>query len=323
MSTTEHQSAVGATWAGVRDLFFRQRNIEPLADDERLDGRTILVTGGTAGLGRAIAEQLVDRGARVVVTGRRPRDLPELGTDAPLTFAPVDLANLETIALLIARFDALEIKFDRVVQNAGMVAQNSRVTPDGFDEMEQVNFVAAVAFFSALWNTGLIASSDGLPRYVVIGSESHRSAVLSGPDDVGRPRSYGAGGAVAEYGRTKLLVTIFAMTLARKMNGALEVHALCPGAVDSEIAREAPGWSRPLLKVVFMLTFQSPRAAAEPAVYLTSAREVAGTTGSYLHLMRRATPSETALDETFGDAVWNHVFGLIAPRGFVEPTAAG
>ena len=317
--TTEHRSAVGATWAGIRDLFVRRREIGPLSPDERLDGRTLLVTGGTTGLGRAVAGQLAERGARVVVTGRQARGLPEIGHDAAVTFAPVDLTALSSIAGLADRFEAEGYRFDGVVQNAAMVAQRGRLTADGFDEMEQVNFTAGVALMSALWSSGLIVSEHGRPRLVVVGSEAHRSAEMGPVTSIGQARTYGAGRAVAEYGRSKLLLLAWAMALARRMSDRLDVFALCPGAVNSELAREAPTWSKPLLAIVFALMFQSPKQAAEPVVYLSCARAEAGNSGTYLHLLRRKRPAASALDEGLGDEVWARVYALLALHGFRPP----
>ncbi len=309
----EHRSALGATWAGIRDVLLRRRELPQLSGSRRLEKQTFLVTGGTSGLGRAVAEGLAAEGARVVVTGREPRGLPPLETEAPIVFAPVDLAHLPSIHALLDRLSG--IRFDGVVQNAGMVAQRARSTADGFDEMEQVNYLASAALVAELWRRELFSSERGLPRYVVVGSESHRSARWDG--ELGGARSYGAGGSVAEYGRSKLLLSSFAMTLSRKMAGRLQVYALCPGAVDSNIAREAPRWSQPLLRLVFALAFQSPQKAAEPVLYLCACDDEP--TGTYVHLLRRKTPSAEAMDEGIGEALWRRTFELLGPHGFRSP----
>lgn len=311
----EHRSAVGATWAGIRDVLFRTRELPRLPATLRLDGRSYLVTGGTSGLGRAIARGLAERGARVVVTGRDARGVPPLGTGAAIEFAPVNLARLASVHELVDRLEG--VRFHGVVQNAGMVAQRARRTVDGFDEMEQVNYLGAAALFAELWRRGGFCARDGTPRYVVVGSESHRSAAAGSMP--GEDRSYGAGGAVAEYGRSKLLLTTFGVTLSAKMADRMRVYALCPGAVNSNIAREAPSWIQPVLRLVFSIAFQSPRRAAEPALYLCTCEEEP--TGTYVHLLRRKTPSSDALDERQGDALWRRTFELLAPHGFEAPTA--
>jgi len=99
------------------------------------------------------------------------------------------------------------------------------------------------------------------------------------------------------------------LTLASALSRRLErdgevgvaVHALCPGPVASGIAREAPAWLRPALRLVFGAFFQSPMRAAEPAVHLACSRELEGRTGVYLHMMREKSPSPEATDRAKGE----------------------
>ena len=79
---------------------------------------------------------------------------------------------------------------------------------------------------------------------------------------------------------------------------------MCPGPINSDIAREAPVWAKPLLKLLFWLFFRSPRRAAEPVVFLCCSRAIEGRSGIYLHLMTEKTPSATALDEEAGRKLW-------------------
>lgn len=316
--TTEHRSAVGATWAGIRDLFIRRRDIEPLPAHVRMEGAKVLVTGGTTGLGRAIAEQLAARGATVVTTGRQPRGLPELGAGPhppPVTFAPVDYADLRQVHALAGTFAQAGLRFTHVIHNAGMVAQRARTTTDGLDEMEQVNVVAPALLTARLLQADLLDARTGVPRMIFVASESHRSVRPDDPLKIGLPRGFGAGGAVAEYGRTKLLLLMLATTLARKTTGRLDVFALCPGAVNSEIAREAPRWSMPLLRAVFSLIFQSPSRAAAPAIYLAGVPHGTEPTGTYLHLLSRKSPSAVAMAPDRGEALWARLHERLLPFG--------
>ena len=79
------------------------------------------------------------------------------------------------------------------------------------------------------------------------------------------------------YGYYKLLLTTLVNELARRLNDGSEtkksVLSLCPGPVNSNIAREAPVVFKPLLKLVFSIFFKSPRKAAEPVVYLAASKD--------------------------------------------------
>lgn len=95
------------------------------ADGMDLGGRTVVVTGGTRGVGAGIARAFVEAGARVLVCARRPPEVPLQGTE----FAPVDLRDPAAVQDF---FDALP-RLDVLVNNAGgaRTGRWSRRTPSG------------------------------------------------------------------------------------------------------------------------------------------------------------------------------------------------
>ncbi|RLD27102.1 MAG: hypothetical protein DRI54_01605, partial [Bacteroidetes bacterium] len=80
--------------------------------------------------------------------------------------------------------------------------------------------------------------------------------------------------------------------------------ALCPGPVNSNIAREAPALFQPLLKVIFKIFFRSPEKASEPVVYLAASKDVEGKTDDYLFLMSRKEVDSKASDQQNGERLW-------------------
>lgn len=326
---SRYGSALGATLAGVTNRLRARRGLEGLAPEHRIDGQTWLVTGASAGLGRAIARQLAERGARVVMAGRR--DDPEARTEVARAggaprHLPMDLARLASVRAAAAALAEEGLRLDGLVLNAGMVAQRGRGTEDGFDEMAQVNFLGHFAFVQEILRLEVLPV-DRAPaaRIVLVSSESHRSAPPLDPATMFEPRAYGASRAVAEYGRTKLMVSTFAQALARRLSDEarvrIAVHSLCPGAVDTNIAREAPAWTKPLLKVVFRAFFRSPEAAAEPALYLACHPGLAARTGVYLHLLQEKAPASAALDATAQDGLWAAAARAVEPTGLRAPSS--
>ena len=122
-------------------------------------------------------------------------------------------------------------------------------------------------------------------------------------------------GSLREYGFTKLCLTVFATELARRLQTSsgvdVAVHSLCPGIVNTNIAREAPGWMQPLIRVVFPLFSATPTSASEPAIYLCCSRSLEGRTGVYLHLMSEKEPASHAVDPETGDKLWVRTEDLI------------
>ena len=95
----------------------------------------------------------------------------------------------------------------------------------------------------------------------------------------------------------------------------LAVHSLCPGAVRTDIGREAPRLLKPALDLTMRAFFQSPERAAQPVVYLACSRAMEGETGVYLHTTRRREPSDRASDPTLGARLWDASGRLLAAHG--------
>ena len=112
------------------------------------------------------------------------------------------------------------------------------------------------------------------------------------------------------------MLSTFATELSKRLSQNEEpdvaVHALCPGAVNTNIAKEAPAWSKPLIKVIFSLFFRNPKKAAEPAMYFACSPSVEGKTGLYLHLMSQKEMDEKALDAQNGEKLWEASEALLA-----------
>lgn len=347
-SAPRYDGAVVATLSGIVD---RLRDRTPplvLSPLDRLDGRTALVTGANRGLGLAIAVQLVARGAHVILACRS--GIPEvmdvvrrdatalatrLGCGGPGTVDAVrlDLADLAQTRSVADELAEDLVTLDVVVLNAGIVTQGARRTKDGFDEMMQVNFLANVAFVVRLLERDVIpnsALSEGpahepddaseaapfVPRVVFVSSESHRTARPLDVDALGTFRTYGMKDTVAEYGYHKLLLETWASELARRLaprgRPEVSVHTCCPGAVATDIAREAPAWVKPVLDPTIKHLFKKPEDGAVPAVWLACARPIEGQTGLYVHVKQEKARAAQADDPRNGGALWARCEALLS-----------
>jgi len=195
------------------------------------------------------------------------------------------------------------------VCNAAMVVKNSRAVKEGLDEMFVVNYFAKFLLAKELLDGNLLNhDSRELPRIIFVASESHRNASAFDWDSFGSYETYGIKQSVARYGYYKLLLLTMASELSRRLNqeGKVQcsVFALCPGPVNSNIAREAPRLFQPLLKLVFGIFFRSPTFACRPVVYLAASKELEGSTGNYMFLMQKKDIDEKATDPENGNRLW-------------------
>ncbi len=306
-----------AVWTGIVDRFRVRRAIAPLAADERLDGRVALVTGGASGLGFATSVDLARRGARVILADRRDpagacrRALSRGAPRDAIEPMEVDLSDLDSVDALAASLAGRAVRLDRLFLNAAIVPTSARTTAQGLDEMFVVNYLSSFALATRLLDSGVLPGDRrgaDVPRVIVVSSEAHRWGEALPVDRLDAPRDGSPRRVLAWYGTYKLLLTTFAWELARRTTAdgvpRIAVHALCPGAMRTGIARELPAPLRIPLDGVMRLLFQDPFVADEPVLHLACSRAVEGRTGVYLHKMARKDVDPRVADPAAGRALW-------------------
>jgi len=151
-------------------------------------------------------------------------------------------------------------------------------------------------------------NNSSVPRIIFVSSESHRNPEAFKWDEFGKFTTYGMKQSMEHYGHNKLLLTTFAVELSRRLNPGgrttCSVFALCPGPVNSNIARESPKLFQPLLKLIFSIFFKSPEDASYPVLYLSASRDVEAKSFDYLFLMNRKEVDSKALDPVNGNKLW-------------------
>ncbi|WP_374777284.1 SDR family NAD(P)-dependent oxidoreductase [Streptomyces sp. NBC_01310] len=178
-----------------------------------LSGRTVLVTGATAGIGYETARQLALRGAVVLLHGRTAEDAQAaadrlVATDGigsalvrPLAADFVRLEEVENLAHAVVRDHP---RLDVLVNNAAIAApERHTLTADGNEIAFQVNFLAHY-LLTHLLESALTSDPGG--RVVNVSSSLHRSGAIQW-NDPQRVRRYSR---LAAYAQSQLALTVFA-----------------------------------------------------------------------------------------------------------------
>ena len=267
-----------------------------------MKGTVCVVTGATSGIGRAAATALAKLGATVVMVGRdRGRTEAAATQIAAVSASPprteiADLASLEQVRGLAGRLAGLE-RVDVLINNAGLVLGERRLTPDGLEHVFALNHLAPFLLTNLLLPK-LTASAPA--RVITVTSDAHSAARL----DLSDPNLEHGWDSWRSYANSKLANILFTRELARRLDGT-GVTANCahPGVVRTGFGRE----SRPLLKLGITIArpfMASPERGADTIVYLASSPDVAGQSGGYYVKRQRREPSAAARDDATAGKLW-------------------
>lgn len=317
----KYNSPLRATLTGIVELFKKQDRIGFLGAEERLDGKRVMITGSSSGLGLAVAKQLSSLGAEVIMAVRS--GIPEKGDEvikasgnSNLKMLHVDLADFSSINQLTDDLIKKVGKIDVLICNAAIVVGQARKTKEGIDEMFMVNYLSKFVLVNRMLALDCFRTSDDHhPRIIFVSSESHRNPTTFEWDSFGQFTPHSMSKTVERYGYYKLLLTTFSQELSLRLNkgdaNIYSVFTLCPGPVNSNIAREAPKWVQAPMKLVFKIFFRSPEIAAEPVVYLSASNSLERKSALYMYLMNRKEVDQKAKDPENGKKLWNKTEALL------------
>lgn len=259
---------------------------------EDLSGKTCLVTGATAGIGRATVRGLLERGATVYFTGRSAakaepvaeslrRELP----GARLQALELELGDVASVRTCAAAFLARDEPLHVLINNAG-VAGHRGLTPSGFELAFGTNHVGHFLLSELLLER---IRQSAPARIVNVSSQAHFDAKTIDFEAVRRPTRSISG--MPEYSVSKLANLLHAQELARRLQGSgVTSYALHPGVVASDIWRRVPWPVRPLIKA----RMRSPEDGARTSLYCGCAPELIHESGNYYDDCRRTEPSRHA-----------------------------
>jgi len=322
MAEGRFTNPVVASLAGVKDFFSRQKLASRLTEEDRADGKTVLITGSNAGLGKALAVEFARRGARVIMACRS--QIPEAGEQVKelsgselVEMRFVDLSKITTIHEFVTSLLSDGIKIDICVLNAAVALPGPRKTDTGQDEFFQVNYLSNVILTRLLIQQGIIElKTEGkLSRLLFISSDSHQGASYIDYSEFGQYFDYGVSKAISNYSYFKLVLNTYAVELSKRINGeqlVLGILVICPGPVHSNIVKEAPWLLRMILKGIFRIVFRSPAKAALPVIYMALSADFEGRTSEYLHMFNPKKMDPKVYDPAEGQKLWERSGDLLS-----------
>jgi NAD(P)-dependent dehydrogenase (short-subunit alcohol dehydrogenase family) len=288
---------------------------EPQKREIATTAPTFLVTGATSGVGEAIAAQLAERGARVLL-GARTTERGEVAADrirsrvpdADLGVAAADLSLMREVRSLAYEVMDSTKRLDGLILNAAEARSDLVLTEEGIETNFATNHLAGFLLMHLL----LRQLRSSVPaRVVVISSSVHSQVRMVDLNSV----VTGAPLTPDSYRTSKLLNILFVKELARRLQGTgITANTADPGFVRTDLGRYATGRRRMLLTLTRPMQSSPERAAATP-IYLATSAEVGGVTGGYYADGHPKELSGLATDRKLARRLWAVSAQALVTRG--------
>ena len=265
-----------------------------------MDGKVLLVTGSTDGIGKQTAYGLASKGAIVLLHGRNSskgeKVLEEIRSktgNTRLQFFQAELSSPKAVRELADQIKETHNRLDVLINNAGTFQQERRITDDGLETTFAVNYLAQFRFIHELLDLmKRSASGSASSRIVNVASATHWNASAIDWSNLQGERRFDGFEA---YAVSKLAVVLFTYALARRLEETgVTANCLHPGVIKTKLLRagfgDYPG--------------ETPEKGAWTSVYLASSPEVEGISGKYFEKCRPVQSSPISYDEKLQEKLW-------------------
>lgn len=268
-----------------------------------MQGKVVVITGATSGIGEAAAGELARMGARLVLVARdRSRgeavlaQLRPPNADAAHSVHYADLSRLAEMKRVGSEIAAAEPRIDVLINNAGAIFSSRQVTEDHWERTFATNHMAYFVLTHVLRER----LKESRARIVNTASTAHKWCSID-LNDLQSARTFSTREA---YGRSKLCNILFTRELARRWGSeGITANCLHPGFVVSRFGESSGGLTSRVIAAAKVLAI-SPEKGARTIIYLASSPEVSSVSGAYFYKCRQKAPSAAAQDDVAAARLW-------------------
>jgi NAD(P)-dependent dehydrogenase (short-subunit alcohol dehydrogenase family) len=273
--------------------------------------KTVIVTGANAGIGKATAIDMAQRGARVIMACRDMKrgeaalkDIVAETGSKRVVLKQLDLASLKSVRKFADDINKNEPELHVLINNAGLAypPQQSK-TEDGFELTMGVNYLGHFLLTNLLLD---LLKKSAPSRIVVVASSVHQMLTKEFKfDNINSEKFYDQWDA---YGQSKLACILFTRELAKRLEAegsGVTINALHPGVMETELVKNFSN-----AVVMFFINLgmyflsKSMEQGAQTSIHLAVSKDVKGVSGLYFSDCKVKEPSKEAQDDGVAKKLW-------------------
>jgi len=271
-----------------------------------MQGKVCLVTGSSSGIGKVTARELAKMDATVVIVCRNrvkgeavQAEIKEASGNAQVDLIVADLSELSEVRRVASEFKQSYTQLHVLVNNAGGINSEHKVTPDGLEFTFATNYLAPFLLTHLLLD---VLKASAPARIVNVSSVAHTRGKVDFADLQGTQRY----SFTKAYGQSKLALIYFTYELADQLKGTgVTVNALHPGAVASNFNDGMKGLAHVIGAVIYSFVGINVERGAQTSLYLATSPEVEGVSGKYFSDRKEASSSRLSYDVTVRQRLWD------------------
>ena len=279
----------------------------------RLNGKTVIVTGGNTGIGKETAIDLASRGAKVIIGCRSNErgekaliDIKKESGSKAVYLKLIDLSSFKSVRRFANSILESEDRLDILINNAGIFMAPFQKTEDGFESHFQVNHLGHFLLTQLLID---LLQKSAPSRIINVSARAHMWASTSDFDNLGKEEAYTN---YVAYGLSKIANIAYTKELHMRYNANnVTSYSLHPGVVETDIQRhlfeEYPALRtiskilRPMIKI-FM---KNSKEGAQTTVCCAVEEGLEKFSGEYFSDCEVTTTTKDAQDDSFAKKLWD------------------
>ncbi|XP_060920475.1 retinol dehydrogenase 12, like [Labrus mixtus] len=271
---------------------------------ERLDGKTVVITGANTGIGKETAIDLAKRGAKVIMACRDAergqaavKEVVEGSGNQNIVFMKLDLADSKSIREFAEAINKDEPKLDILINNAGVMVCPYGKTADGFEMQIGVNHLGHFLLTYLLLD---LIKKSAPARIITVSSLAHSWGSMK-LDDLNSEKKYDKNAA---YSQSKLANVLFSHSLSKRLEGTgVTTYSLHPGVVKTDLWRHLNGPQQVLMKMASPFTKNSSQGA-QTSIYCAVEPSLEKESGGYYSDCAPAKCSSEGKDDVVAQKLW-------------------